>query len=177
MGQVAATAGTFLVLAAGRGGFAHRALSKRPLTHVGRISDSLHLWHWPLIVLADDLGICWDGPTDKVALLALTFLLAEGSYRWVEGPTRRPCSRPGPSLLAAVVPAAGALVMASHLRLQGASAYEEVQFLSYSPNPAGHPRPPRASWGRPGPIGATGPTHWPTAGSSSATNGETPGWP
>lgn len=158
-GPVIATAGTFLVLAAGRAGLAHRVLSVGPLVHVGRLSYSLYLWHWPLIVLADELGIRWDGPTDKVALLALTFLLAEGSYRWVEGPARRAHRGPGPILLAAVLPAAAALVMASHMRVYDASAYEEVQFISYSPNPTWAPATgPRVLGAR-----MSNPGYWPDA--------------
>jgi peptidoglycan/LPS O-acetylase OafA/YrhL len=157
MGPVMATAGTFLVLAAGRAGFAHRVLSARPLVHVGRISYSLYLWHWPLIVLADNLGLRWNGPTDQVALLALTFLLAAGSYRWVESPTRRARSGPGPILIAAVLPAAAGLVMASHMRVYDASAYEEVQFISYSPNPTWEPaRGPRVLGAR-----MSNPGYWP----------------
>ncbi len=63
-------------------------LSVRPVTFVGDISYSVYLWHWPLIVL-------WPAATgvdlrtqDKLAILALTGLLAWASKRWVEDPAR-----------------------------------------------------------------------------------------
>ncbi|WP_062518265.1 acyltransferase family protein [Demequina gelatinilytica] len=59
-----------------------------PVQRLGDLSYSLYLWHWPLIVvgtaaLGRDLGT-----VEKLVILALTWLLAEGTYRWVEQPVR-----------------------------------------------------------------------------------------
>ena len=58
-----------------------------PLRYVGRISYSLYLWHWPVIVLAEDVP----GGTSALgkalaALLALALSVA--SYHLVEAPVR-----------------------------------------------------------------------------------------
>ncbi len=144
LGPVLVVGGTTLVLAAGHSGLAHRVLCLGPLVHIGRLSYSLYLWHWPLIVFADELGLNWVGPSDKLALLVLTYLLALATYRWVEVPTRKSPGHTVRLLLAATVPAAAGLFMASYLRTYDASAYEEVGFMSYSPNPAWAPaRGPR----------------------------------
>src|SRR5690606_6423615 len=47
----------------------------------------IYLWHWPVLVLGHDwLGL--KGPAWGAALVALSFLPAWASYRWVEGPVR-----------------------------------------------------------------------------------------
>lgn len=55
---------------------------------VGLLSYSLYLWHWPLYVMANYYAI--DGLTgmEKAGLIMLSFLLAWGSYRYVERPFR-----------------------------------------------------------------------------------------
>ncbi|MFL5281786.1 MAG: acyltransferase family protein [Rhodopila sp.] len=56
--------------------------------YVGRISYSLYLWHWPILVLfrwtvgLETLGI-------QLVVLGLSLLLAAASYHWVETPPRR----------------------------------------------------------------------------------------
>lgn len=138
-GPVLATGGAFLVLAAGGSGVVHVALGARPLVHIGQLSYSLYLWHWPVIVFANEHGLDWVGPTDKLAILALTYLLAYASFRWVEVPARTGAVGAGRILTAAAVPAAVALMMAGQLRTYDASGYDEVQFISYSPHPGWKP--------------------------------------
>ena len=57
-------------------------LSSKKLVHIGDISYSLYLWHWPLIVFA---RIIWP-ETQGVAVIAavFSFILAGLSYRFVE---------------------------------------------------------------------------------------------
>ncbi len=67
---------------------AGRLLSLSPLVHIGKMSYSLYLWHWPVIVL---VPVCfrstrWVERTDCMLLLMTT--LAYLSYRFVETPTR-----------------------------------------------------------------------------------------
>lgn len=55
------------------------------LTSVGQMSYSLYLWHWPVIVLFKwTVGL--SKPWQSAAALALSFLLARLSWRFVERP-------------------------------------------------------------------------------------------
>lgn len=76
--------------AAAHGGIVARLLALRGFVAVGRISYSLYLWHWPLLVLAfiyrgRDLTHLQAG---GVVLLAVA--LSALSLRYVETPLRRP---------------------------------------------------------------------------------------
>ncbi len=68
----------------------NRVLSLPPLRFVGRISYSVYLWHWPLVIFAVDLY-----PTEsstawmRLLILLLTLVLATLSYYLVEQPGRR----------------------------------------------------------------------------------------
>jgi len=58
-----------------------------PLRYVGRISYSLYLWHWPVIVLAADVP-GGTSPVGKVLVVLLAFGLSVASYHLVEAPVR-----------------------------------------------------------------------------------------
>ncbi|MEE2907914.1 MAG: acyltransferase, partial [Planctomycetota bacterium] len=88
-GLLLAVAGTLLIISFGQIGPCKQLLSSRPLVHIGKISYSLYLWHWPLIVLAEPIGIDWPGFTDKVLLLIMIYAFAYISYHCIEKPTRR----------------------------------------------------------------------------------------
>lgn len=81
------TAGAALIVWAGQGGptFIGRLLSLRPVVFVGLISYSLYLWHWPALVLANELGL---GPTGRLAAVLAAFALAFASWRLIEQPIR-----------------------------------------------------------------------------------------
>ncbi len=81
--------GAALLIAAGN--FSNpvsRALSIGPVRHVGLISYSLYLIHWPLFSFAHILyGL--ELPLDlRLSLLLASFLLAEASWRFIEKPAR-----------------------------------------------------------------------------------------
>jgi peptidoglycan/LPS O-acetylase OafA/YrhL len=61
-------------------------LSGRVITFIGRISYSLYLVHWPIVIFAAQAGA--NGLTGKLTILALCFLAAIGQYFFVEQPLR-----------------------------------------------------------------------------------------
>lgn len=66
----------------------------RPLPWIGTRSYGLYLWHWPVILIVADIAPAsapGAEPTAMVVIvsLALTGLLTEASYRWIEMPVRR----------------------------------------------------------------------------------------
>ncbi len=115
--------GTAAVLLAGAAGdpdlpdpLALRAISIAPLRVVGDWSYSIYLWHWPILIIADQQS---PGPLSAhdttVAVLA-TFVLAGFTYKLVETPMRNPVRvtipralilYPATALLVGVVGAAG----------------------------------------------------------------------
>lgn len=64
-------------------------LSRSAPVFVGKISYSLYLWHWPLLVFAKYYLARSLTGTEIAALLALTLALATLSWRFVETPFRR----------------------------------------------------------------------------------------
>ena len=84
-GLVIAVLGTAFVIAFARSGACHAILSHRYLVFVGRISYSLYLWHWPVIVFADSLGM----GNSRMLQFAVIGLLSIASYWLVEQPTRK----------------------------------------------------------------------------------------
>ena len=79
--------GTVLVLVAGNDDtFAplERVLSWSPIQHIGNISYSLYLWHWPVLVLAPYALARPLGGVDKVLLVLGSILLAGVTKTFVE---------------------------------------------------------------------------------------------
>lgn len=95
-------AGTVLLLKAGAAGardgtphshnygrnWVKAALALPPLQWIGRLSYSLYLWHWPVIVYAGML-VPELTPAERLSCLALTLALAAISYHLIENPIRR----------------------------------------------------------------------------------------
>ncbi len=63
--------------------------SFKPIQYAGDISYSLYLWHWPLICLAPFVLERTPERWDKVAIFALSVVLAGLCKRFVEDPGRR----------------------------------------------------------------------------------------
>ncbi|GHV03254.1 hypothetical protein AGMMS50229_01830 [Campylobacterota bacterium] len=80
--------GAVLFIAAGRESIVNRYLfSLKPIVFVGLISYPLYLWHWSLIsfcfiLFLDQLRVV------RVGLLLASFVLAIGTYLWIEKPIR-----------------------------------------------------------------------------------------
>lgn len=64
-------------------------LAKKPLVFVGKISYSLYLWHWPVIVFLKYTFITGVTPLHLTGALVLTFFIAILSWKYVETPFRR----------------------------------------------------------------------------------------
>jgi peptidoglycan/LPS O-acetylase OafA/YrhL len=80
--------GTALLIRYGQNGLVARLLSSRPLVLIGKMSYSLYLWHWPVIVywkyaVYDQLCLC-----DYLGMSVLSLILAYCSWRFVEIPVR-----------------------------------------------------------------------------------------
>lgn len=83
--------GTMLVLAAGDDARTGPVLILRnaAMQWVGARSYSIYLWHWPALIIGE---AAFDGPlstTERIALIALSVIGADLSYRLVENPVRR----------------------------------------------------------------------------------------
>ncbi len=90
-------------------GFMSRVMSFRPLAWAGKVSYGAYLYHWPIYAL---FGRHW-GPISGALLscfqLALTFILAALSYRFIEQPVIKRRTLPKPrALVRAWVSAAAA---------------------------------------------------------------------
>jgi peptidoglycan/LPS O-acetylase OafA/YrhL len=92
------TVGTLFLIAAGArtGSPGWLVLQRRPLRWIGRISYSLYLWHWPILVLGPATLMAWDpvvaGSLDPLALrwalVGLAIIAAAVSWRLIEEPFR-----------------------------------------------------------------------------------------
>ena len=111
--------GTSAVLLAGTGvgddvPLVLRLLGVRPLRVIGDASYSLYLWHWPVIVVAQQRLARDLRPLDVVVVLAVTALMTWASYRFVETPFRG--GLPGPrGRVLVLYPVALALAVGSSL--------------------------------------------------------------
>ncbi len=82
-------AAILLLVGAHRDTIVGRVLSVRPVVLIGRMSYSLYLWHWPVLVFAGYVIVDPMSEMQALACLALSFALAFLSWRYVEEPFRR----------------------------------------------------------------------------------------
>jgi len=135
--------GAALVIVAGISGtsWISRLLQSAPLVWTGKISFSLYLWHWPLIVFAHyylptaKLSLAWQG-----ALFFATYLFAFLSWYWVETPLRKTrfsnsaTASWAPATIAVVCAIAGLfLVNKGFASRFSSAAVHAAAFLDYSP--------------------------------------------
>ncbi len=104
-----------LILAGGRGLGTSALLGWGPLRFVGRISYSLYLWHWPILVLPE-LAIGAALPVEaRLGLGALSVVVGAISWRFIEEPFWHgslSTFRPRPVLATAVATAIAVAVLA-----------------------------------------------------------------
>ena len=82
---------TVMVIAAGRVNPVRGAeviLRFRPFQWLGRISYSLYLWHWPILVIAAEYAGHSLSVSDNLLWLVLALALSIGSYKLLENPIR-----------------------------------------------------------------------------------------
>ncbi|HCJ48436.1 MAG TPA: acyltransferase [Microbacterium sp.] len=85
---IAPVLGAVLLIGWARATWVGRVLELKPLLYVGKISYSLYLWHWPVIVFWRTVtGNALD-PIEMAGLFAASFLLAAASTAFVERPFR-----------------------------------------------------------------------------------------
>jgi peptidoglycan/LPS O-acetylase OafA/YrhL len=103
LAALAPVLGTAMIIHAESGqlsGFG-RFLSFPPAVFTGKISYSLYLWHWPVIVFARYYAIRELSTLQSAMLLAASFALATLSWRYIELPFRNKRSaRPSTGLFA-----------------------------------------------------------------------------
>lgn len=80
--------GASLLIRFGHVGWVGLILSSRPLVLVGRVSYSLYLWHWPMIVFWRYVTFGRFEWYDQMGALLVSSLMAWLSWRWVEIPVR-----------------------------------------------------------------------------------------
>jgi peptidoglycan/LPS O-acetylase OafA/YrhL len=82
--------GTALIIFSGEQDktFVGRLLGLRPLVFIGKISYSLYLWHWPLIIFGKYYVIRPLTGFETILIFALIFLLSILSWRYIETPFR-----------------------------------------------------------------------------------------
>ncbi len=154
-------------------------LSLSPMRYIGRISYSLYLWHWPILVLpaafvGDELPL----PV-RLALAALAVVVAGLSQRYVEDPIRHGrfvglASRRGLAM-------AGVLSLTVALTSVSASALASVRLSMTGPDVGGSitdvplPTATAASATAPSTSATPGPTAPPSpVGSPSAAASDSP---
>lgn len=81
-------AGTALLVRYGQSGWVSELLCCRPFVLIGKISYSLYLWHWPVIVYWKYIVYDQVYVYDYVGMFLLSLLLGYSSWRFVELPVR-----------------------------------------------------------------------------------------
>jgi len=145
--------GAALIIAAGTGQptVVSNLLSLPLLRTIGRLSYSLYLWHWPIIVFARLRGFAIDSVPVQVFVLALSFAASYVSWRYIEvafrqGAVSRKSWLLPRMLAAAVIVAAGSFTIAATGGLSSRldrRAYAELRYVNY---------PQRAALYREGPC-------------------------
>lgn len=130
---VAATCVLLVSAVGGDAGPVARTLAATPMAWLGNVSYSWYLWHWPVLTFARDaLGL--GGLLATSAALAVSLLLAWGTYALVENPIRfaRPLvARPAVSLWLAGVLTVSALAATFQVRAMSQVSLQDFEQRRY----------------------------------------------
>lgn len=143
-------AGLFLFYGDSRSGIG-RVLASPPIVFIGKISYSLYLWHWPVIVVQKLMyPEMEDGCMRALVLLGITSGLSLLSYYLIETPFRNPQRRIWP-ILCGVAACGLTLAFAStskNYQNYDTSAYARVRFHGphYNVSPESPPWSLRTGW-------------------------------
>ena len=144
LAATAPTAGGLALIAAGRapGSPGALLLARTPLRWLGRISYSLYLWHWPVLVLGASFlatadvprAVATGSPLQPLVLIAVSVLLAAVTWRLIEEPFRAGrLSHGGRRRAFAVASAAILSVAVTSTALSSAAQSEVATIAGYSP--------------------------------------------
>jgi peptidoglycan/LPS O-acetylase OafA/YrhL len=173
--------GAALILSGMTTGGPGGVLSVAPIRFLGRISYSLYLWHWPILVLPAAAAERELSAVASVALVVLAVVVAWASWRFIEEPFRAGfpslARRPGRTILAGatavalIVSLAGGLLAAAG-PIGGSTDVAAVdpgaaiaEPLDLEPMPSPDPSPSTAGPGAvtPSAAGSASPTESPPA--------------
>lgn len=137
---VLSVAGTCLIIAFARdsANAVNRMLSISPIVYIGRISYSLYVWHWPVLVLARQARTSGHAMPAFLFFIPLIFALATASYHVIERYTRQN-TRAVPFILIAFL---ASVAYSGHLAVldlhEDISAYSETVWEGQYYNVAPH---------------------------------------
>lgn len=89
--------GATLLIAFGAGTWVGRLLSSLPFVAIGRISYSVYLWHWPIMVFWRIRSGPIEGAVETATVIALSLAAGALSYWLIETPFRTPAMRDRPA--------------------------------------------------------------------------------
>ncbi len=106
-----------------------RLLSVRPVVYIGKISYSLYLWHWPLLVYSRQWALKSGMAVNPFLLLVAMAGISVLSYHFIEVPTRR-SNKAVPYVLGALLVGVGfAYFLKSGTHVEDVSMYNRTEWF------------------------------------------------